>query len=149
VLEDCEKLTGARKTVVVTVGSTTAKEVNDSFKTARPADAALPDFWTGKTVFQIQKVSPEVNAMRIIGKQTVPSFPAPPGLEAPAVPLSQATGSASAAEVVDPVPTVSTAGSMPSQTYEAKQAKGITAPYEPTDAERAAHNLTHLPFRNW
>jgi hypothetical protein len=82
VLEDCKKLRGARKTVVVTVGSTTAKEINDSFKTARPADAALPDFWTGKTVFQIQKVSAEVNAMRrVTGKQTVPSIPAPPGLE--------------------------------------------------------------------
>ena len=32
---------------------------------------------------------------------------------------------------------------------QAKPARGLTAPAQPTQQERAEHELTHLPFRNW
>jgi hypothetical protein len=38
---------------------------------------------------------------------------------------------------------------LPHLTDEAKTAKTLKAPYEPTEAERQLHNLTHLPYRNW
>ena len=37
----------------------------------------------------------------------------------------------------------------PHITDEAKNAKTLKAPCEPTETERQLHNLTHLPYRNW